>query len=167
MLRGWNCNTRSLSSSKGSWHALKFLVRTKKGPTKLKNGNSWNFMLLPTSSTKGGWEGHAESFDIKLRRGTTYLVTRSCIKTNQQVGCFTFGITFGVGTSHRQQNSLDSPRPELGGSHHLPPYSVICACPWHLHPNGFLWWNYQGGVLKLSRFGLPRLWELITSSSDL
>ncbi len=33
-------------------------------------------------------------------------------------------------------DSLDSPRPELGGSHHLPPYSIFCSSPPHLHPNG-------------------------------
>jgi len=51
-------------------------------------------------------------------------------------------------------DSLDSPRPELGGSHHLPPYSILCVVP--PHP-----------LSKLSRFGLPRLWEFITPSSDL
>jgi hypothetical protein len=64
-------------------------------------------------------------------------------------------------------DSFDSPRPELGGSNHLPPYSILCVCPRHLHPNGFLSRDSQGGVLKLSRFGLLGLWELITPSSDL
>ncbi len=51
-------------------------------------------------------------------------------------------------------DSLDSPRPELGGSHHLPPYSILCVVP--PHP-----------LSELSRFGLPGLWEFITPSSDL
>ncbi len=60
-----------------------------------------------------------------------------------------------------------NPRPGLEGSHHLPPYSIHCVRPQDLHPNGFLSLNSQGGVLKLSQFGLPGLWELITPDSDL
>jgi len=59
-------------------------------------------------------------------------------------------------------DSLDSPRPELGGSHHLPPYSILCSCLPHLHPNGSFSHDSQSGVPKLSRFGLPGLWTLIT-----
>ncbi len=33
-------------------------------------------------------------------------------------------------------DTQDSPQPGLGGSHHLPPYSILCASPWGLHPNG-------------------------------
>jgi hypothetical protein len=65
------------------WRAPKFLVRSKKGPTMLKSGSSWNLVSLPTSSTKGGWEGRAVSSGIRLGRGTTYLITRSFIKKNQ------------------------------------------------------------------------------------
>jgi hypothetical protein len=64
-------------------------------------------------------------------------------------------------------DSLDSPRPGLEGSHHLPPYSILCVALSHPHPNGFYPWDSQGGVPKLSRFGLPGLWELITPGSDL
>jgi hypothetical protein len=64
-------------------------------------------------------------------------------------------------------DSLDSPRPGLGGSHHLPPYNILYASSRHLHPNGFLSRDSQGGVPKLSWFGLPGLWELITPSLDL
>jgi hypothetical protein len=38
---------------------------------------------------------------------------------------------------------------------------------WRLHPNGFLSWDSQSGVPKLSRFGLPRLWATITSRLNL
>jgi hypothetical protein len=64
-------------------------------------------------------------------------------------------------------DSLDSPRPELGGSHHLPPYIILCVHPRRLHPNDFLSRDSQGGVSKLSLFRLLGLWELITPSSDL
>jgi hypothetical protein len=64
-------------------------------------------------------------------------------------------------------DSQDSPRPGFGGSHHLPPYSIICASPRHLHPNGFLSRDSQGGVLKLFRFGLSPLCGVIILCSDL
>jgi hypothetical protein len=64
-------------------------------------------------------------------------------------------------------DSLDSPWPGLKGSHHLPPYSILYVFPPDLHPNCFLSQDSQGGVPKLSRFGLLRLWKLITPNSDL
>ncbi len=73
----------------------------------------------------------------------------------------------GVGTSHRHLDSLDSPRPELGGSHHLPPYSILCVTLRRLHSNGFLSRDSQSGVLKLSRFRLPKLWTVIAFRPNL
>jgi hypothetical protein len=64
-------------------------------------------------------------------------------------------------------DSLDSPRPRLGGSHHLHPYSIFYVTPREPHPNGIFSWDSQGGVPKLSRVGLPGLWELISPGSDL
>jgi len=32
-------------------------------------------------------------------------------------------------------DSLDSPRPEFRGSHHLLPNSILCVTPRRLHPN--------------------------------
>jgi hypothetical protein len=73
----------------------------------------------------------------------------------------------GVGPSHGHSDSLDSPWPGLGGSHHLPPYSILCVTPRRRHPNGFLSQDSQNGVLKLSRFGLPGLWTIIASRPKL
>jgi hypothetical protein len=42
-----------------------------------------------------------------------------------------------LGQATCNMDSLDSPRPGLGGSHHLPPYSILCVTPPHPHPNGF------------------------------
>jgi len=58
-------------------------------------------------------------------------------------------------------HSLDSPRPRFEGSHHFPPYSILCNSPPHLHPNGSFSWDSQSGVPKLFRFRLPGLWTLI------
>jgi hypothetical protein len=64
-------------------------------------------------------------------------------------------------------NSQDSPRPKLGGNHHLPPYSILCAWPWDQHPNVILSWDFQVGVLKFPKLGFPRLWRCIILSIDL
>jgi hypothetical protein len=74
---------------------------------------------------------------------------------------------FSVVTSHGRLDTLDSPRPGLGGSHHLPPYNILCSSPLRLHPNGTFSRDSQGGVSKLSRVGLSRLWQLISLGSNL
>jgi len=66
-----------------------------------------------------------------------------------------------VGTSHGHFDTQDSPRPGLGGSHHLPPYSILCVSPRRLHPNGSFSRDSQVRVPKLSRVGVPRLWTRI------
>jgi hypothetical protein len=77
------------------------------------------------------------------------------------------GTPLGVGTSHGHLDTLDSPRPGLGGSHHLPPYSILCSSPPRLHPNGTFSRDSQGRVPKLSRVRVLGLWELISPGSDL
>jgi hypothetical protein len=62
-------------------------------------------------------------------------------------------------------STLDSPRPGLGGSHHLPPYSILCSSVQRLHPNGSFSRDSQSGIL--SQFGLPGLWVFITSRPEL
>jgi hypothetical protein len=91
----------------------------------------------------------------------------SASKTNHKRVSSHSGTPLGVGTSHMHLDSLDSPRPRLGGSHHLPPYSILYVRPRRLHPNGFLSWDSQSEVPKLSWFGLPGLWTTITSRLDL
>jgi hypothetical protein len=64
-------------------------------------------------------------------------------------------------------DSLDSPWPGLRGSHHIPPYSILCVALPRPHPSGSLSGDSQSGVPKLSQFGLPGLWAIITSRPDL
>jgi len=64
-------------------------------------------------------------------------------------------------------DSLDFPRPRFRGNHHLPPYSILCSSPREPHPNGTFSRDSQGGVPKLSRVGLLRLWTLISLGSNL
>ncbi len=63
---------------------------------------------------------------------------------------------------HANSDSLDSPRPRLGGSHHFSPYSILCSSSRDLHPNGSFSRDSQSRIPKLSRFGLLGLWTLIT-----
>ncbi len=72
-----------------------------------------------------------------------------------------------LGQATGNTTSLDSPRPGLGGSHHLPPYSILCVTPPHPHPNDIFSRDSQSGVPKLSRFGLLGLWALITFRPNL
>ncbi len=72
-----------------------------------------------------------------------------------------------LGQATGNSNSLDSPRPGLEGSHHLPPYSILCSFARRLHPNGSFSRDSQSGVPKLSQFGLPGLWAFITSRPEL
>ncbi len=56
-----------------------------------------------------------------------------------------------LGQAMGNTDSLDSPGPGLRGSHHLPPYSILCITPLHPHANGSLSQDSQGGVPKLSQ----------------
>ncbi len=64
-------------------------------------------------------------------------------------------------------DTLDSPQPGLGGSHHLPPYSILCVSPQGPHPNGFLSRDSQVGVSKLLKLRVLQLWSPITLRADL
>jgi hypothetical protein len=72
-----------------------------------------------------------------------------------------------LGQATSNLDSLDSPRPGLGGSHHLPLYRILCSSARRLHPNDSFSWDSRSGVPKLSRFGLLGLWAFITSRLEL
>jgi hypothetical protein len=76
------------------------------------------------------------------------------------------GALLVLGRAMGNSDSQDSPQLGLGGSHHLPPYSILCGCPRDPHPNGFLSWDSQVKVSKLPRLGLPQLWGPITLQVD-
>ncbi len=63
-------------------------------------------------------------------------------------------------------NSQDSPWFGLGGSHHLPPYNILCASPQGPHPNDILSRDSHLRVPKSPKLGLPWLWGPITSCED-
>jgi hypothetical protein len=72
-----------------------------------------------------------------------------------------------LGQATGNLDSLDSPQPRLGGSHHFPPYSILYDSLPHLHPNGSFSRDSQSEVLKLSQFSFSGLQTLITSRLDL
>ncbi len=75
-----------------------------------------------------------------------------------------------LGQATGNTNSLDSPQPKLGGSHHLPPYSILCVTLPHPHSNGFCPKTPKvesRNCPKLSRFGLPGLHKVIILCSNL
>jgi hypothetical protein len=84
-----------------------------------------------------------------------------------QSGYFIVGAFLVLGRATGNTDTQNSPRPGLGGSHHLPPYNILCASPQGPHPNGFLSRDSQVRVPKLQQLGLPRLWGCITSCADL
>jgi hypothetical protein len=77
------------------------------------------------------------------------------------------GTPLGVGTSHGHFGPRDTPRPGLGGSHHLPPYSILCVSPRKLHLNGTFCWDSRNGVPKLSRVEVPGLWTTTAPRPEL
>jgi hypothetical protein len=67
-----------------------------------------------------------------------------------------------LGRATGNTDTQDSPRPGLGGSHHLPPYSILCISRRRWHPNGYFSQDSRVGVPKLSRVGVLGLWTPIS-----
>jgi hypothetical protein len=64
-------------------------------------------------------------------------------------------------------DTQDSPRFELRGSHHIPPYRTLCTSPRGPHSNGFLSRDSRVGVPKSPKLGLLWFWNPITLRADL
>ncbi len=62
--------------------------------------------------------------------------TRACTQPTQGGQCIV-GAPLVLGRATGNKDTQDSPRPRLEGSHHLPPYSILCTSPRGPHPNGF------------------------------
>ncbi len=90
-------------------------------------------------------------------------LTWACTQPTQSGQCIV-GTPLVLRRATSNMNTQDSPRPKLGGSHHLPLYSILCISWWRLHPNGYFSRDSQVGVLKLSRVGVPELWMPISPS---
>jgi hypothetical protein len=93
-------------------------------------------------------------------------LTRACTQPTQSGYC-KVGAPLVLRRATGNMNTQDSPRPGLGGSHHLPPYSILCNSPWGLHPNGYFSRDSRVGVPKSCQMELPQLWSPITLRADL
>ncbi len=63
-------------------------------------------------------------------------LTRACTQPTQSGQCIV-GAPLVLGRATGNTNTQDSPRPKLGGSHHLPSYSILYSSPRRLHLNGY------------------------------
>ncbi len=95
--------------------------------------------------------GACQKSQDQTRKRDQIIKLESASKTNHKRVSSHSRTPLGVGTSHGHFDTQDSPQPGLGGSHHLPPYSVLCNAPRGLHPNGSFFRDSQVGVPKLSR----------------
>ncbi len=120
-----------------------------------------NLVPLPASSTKRGRGVVLEAPGLDYEE-----IKQPASKTNTN-WLEVIQHAFGVGTSHGlTRTHMTHHGPDSGGSHHLPPYSILCSSARRLHPNDFFSQDSQGGVPKLSQFGLSGLWASITSRPE-
>ncbi len=99
-----------------------------------------------TRSTRGG-KGACWSSRFRIRKSDKlYLLTPTCIKPTNKLVSSLFGAPLVLGQPRATLDSQDSPRPELGGSHHLPPYSILHGTYIQMV---FLSRDSQGGVITL------------------
>jgi hypothetical protein len=115
----------------------------------------------------GGVEGRAGAPGWGLRRVASINYSHGHAQTKQQVDWCIVWALLVLGWATGNSDSQDSPRPGLGGSHHLPFYSILCASSQGPHPNDILSHDSQIGVLKFPKLGLPWLWGPITLCADL
>ncbi len=76
-------------------------------------------------------------------------LTRACTKPTQGGQCVVGALSV-LGRATGNTDTQDSPRLGLGGSHHLPPYSILCTSPWGPHPNGFSLSGLPSGSLEIA-----------------
>ncbi len=78
-----------------------------------------------------------------------YSLTQACTQPIQSGQCIV-GAPLVLGRATGNTDTQDSPWPGLGGSHHLPPYSILCTSPRGLHPNGFSLPRFPSGSSEIT-----------------
>jgi hypothetical protein len=117
-----------------------------------------NFLMDSTSSPKGENNGRIRSCGMFLDsqhfggRKACQSSKMEVKKSDKQVNAELehFWCTY---ESRANTDSQDSPRPKLGGSHYLPPYSILCAWPRRLHLNVILSRDSQVGSFEIFKIG--------------
>jgi len=89
------------------------------------------------------------------------------MQIKQQVGYCIIRALWCTNEPRTYTDSQDSPRHGLGGSHHLPAYSILCDLPLGLHPNGIFPGTPKSEVPQFLKLGLLPLWMPITSCANL
>jgi len=115
------------------------------------------------------WRGRRACWSSEMGLGRIdklQLLTRTCTKPTQNGSCIV-GAFLVLRRATGNSDSQDSPQPGLGGSYHLPTYSILCASSWGPHPNGILSHDSQVKVPKLPKLGFLQLWGPITLRADL
>jgi hypothetical protein len=79
-------------------------------------------------------------------------LTRAYTPPTQSGQCIV-GTPLVLGRATGNMDTQDSPRSGLGGSHHLPPYSILCDWPRSLHPNGFSLTGFPSGSPEITPIG--------------
>ncbi len=130
------------------------------------NGKARSQGMIPDLQHFRG-RGACQSFEMGLGTRTSNLFTHSDLHKPNMLVSAQFGHFWCQDEPRAISNSQDSPRPKLGGSHHLPPYSILSSSPQGPHPNGILSRDSQAGVPKFPQLGLLWLQGHITSSVDL
>jgi hypothetical protein len=83
-----------------------------------------------------------------------HLLTRACTQPTQSGWCIV-GTPLVLEQTTGNTDTQDSPRPGLGGSHHLPPYSILCSSPQGPHPNGFSLPGLPSGSPEIALARIP------------
>ncbi len=120
----------------------------------------------PSSQHQKGQMGVLRLRDGIRKRNKLYLVTQTYIQPTTSWLVHFLEHPWCQDEPWVTLDSQNSPQPGLGGSQHLPPYSILYITPPHLHSNGTFSRDSQGGVPKLSQFGLSGFWQLITPCSN-
>jgi hypothetical protein len=149
------------------WHTPKlFDGLTASLKVKTMEGKEVNMRFLARNIS--GVEGHVGALGWGLRRLTSNLITQTDLhKPNSKLVNALLEHFWCTDEPHAHMDKQDSPWPGLGGSHHLPSYSILFAWPWDQHPNVILSRNSQVGVSNFPKLGLLRLWRLIILCADL
>ncbi len=134
---------------------------TQKGSKELelrKWSKTWCRSHLPAPK---GVEGLCWKLRDYTRKRSSYLVTNLHPNQHELVRIHSACI-WCWDKPRANSDSHDTSRPRLGRCHHHTPCSILCIHPREWHPNGSFSRDSQSGVLKLSRVGLPGLWDFGT-----
>ncbi len=142
LLKGPKCGSKWNTAKEGGVEARSLAHNTLRG-----RGACWS---------SGMWLGRVDKLHSLTHMGLHTTHTKWLVHSWS-----TLGRTTG------NTNTQDSPRPGLGESHHLPPYSIIYSSPRRLHPNGSFSQDSRMRVPKSRQLGVPRLWSPITLRADL